>query len=169
MTARVFVDTNVLVYARDASEPAKQQLASAWLERLWRERSGRISVQVLSEYFVTITQKLKPGLPAQAAWEDVTLLLTWQPCPIDANILKRGRELQQRHRLSWWDSLIIAAAERQDCALLLSDDLQDGGVYGNVEVRSPFSSKAGEPTKRYAAATATARRHPLRGRPKRST
>lgn len=62
---RTFVDTNVLVYARDISEPEKQRRASEWLAHLWRSREGRLSVQVLQEYYVTLTQKLKPGLPRE--------------------------------------------------------------------------------------------------------
>ena len=70
MSAPVFVDTNVLVYARDASEPGKQPRAAAWLAHLWREQTGRTSVQVLSEYYATVTRKLRPGLPAADAWDD---------------------------------------------------------------------------------------------------
>jgi len=63
MTAPVFVETNVLVYARDAGSAAKQARAAAWLEILWREQVGRTSMQVLSEYYVTLTRKLDPGSP----------------------------------------------------------------------------------------------------------
>jgi predicted nucleic acid-binding protein len=62
MTVPVFVDPNVLVYARDASEPSKQSIASEWLDHLWHDRSGRTSTQVLSEYYVTVARKLSPGL-----------------------------------------------------------------------------------------------------------
>jgi hypothetical protein len=83
MTAPAFVDTNVLLYARDAGEPHKQPLAAAWLEWLWRQRVGRTSVQVLSEYYVSVTRKLVPGLPQDEAWDDVMALFTWRPQPID--------------------------------------------------------------------------------------
>ena len=132
MTAPVFVDTNVLVYARDAGDAAKQARAAAWLEFLWREQVGRTSMQVLSEYYVTLTRKLDPGVSTVEAWDDVSALLTWHPQAIDRAIMQRGREIEQRHRLSWWDSLIVAAAAAQGCALLLSEDLQDGGVYAGV-------------------------------------
>ena len=74
--APVFVDTNVFLYARDAGEAAKQPHAAAWLVYLWREQIGRTSVQVLSEYYVNVTRKLNPGLPAEEAWDDVEALLT---------------------------------------------------------------------------------------------
>jgi predicted nucleic acid-binding protein len=167
MTAPVFVDTNVLVYARDAGNATKQARAAAWLEILWREQLGRTSMQVLSEYYVTLTRKLDPGVPSAEAWDDVSALFTWHPLAIDGAVMQRGREIEQRHRLSWWDSLIVAAAAAQGCALLLSEDLQDGGVYAGVTVRSPFTLSVDEPAATYAVAPAAGRGHPRRGRPRR--
>ncbi|HWZ71290.1 MAG TPA: PIN domain-containing protein [Casimicrobiaceae bacterium] len=169
MTAPVFVDTNLLVYARDAGEPVKQARAAAWLEFLWQEQLGRTSMQVLSEYYVTLTRKLTPGIASAEAWDDVSALLTWRPQAIDEAVLRRGHEIEQKHRLSWWDSLIVAAAAAQGCALLLSEDLQDGGAYAGVTVRSPFTLSVDEPAATYATVTTAARGHPPRGRPKRAT
>jgi predicted nucleic acid-binding protein len=162
MTELVFVDTNVLLYARDAGEPAKQPRAAAWLGRLWRERTGRTSMQVLSEYYVNLTRKLSPGLPPEEAWDDVAALMTWRPATVDEPLMRRAREIEQRHRLSWWDSLVVAAAQVQGCVLLLTEDLQDGGVYGGVTVRSPFASTLGEPPPSGVAAAdaGVRRRHP---------
>lgn len=168
MTVPVFVDTNVFLYARDAGEPARQPRAAAWLEFLWREQLGRTSVQVLSEYYVNVTRTLEPGLPPEDAWDDVKALFTWHPHPIDVALLERGREIEQRHRLSWWDSLVLGAAQLQGCALLLTEDLQDGGVYGGVTVRSPFTLELGEAAAIYTVTPVAASRHPPRGRPKRS-
>ena len=166
--ANVFVDTNVFVYARDIRDPAKQSRAAAWLEHLWHERAGRTSVQVLSEYYVTVTRKLDPGLSSREAWDDVRALFAWRPCAVDVSLLERGREIGSRYKLNWWDSLIVSAAESQDCSLLLSEDLQDGGVYGGVTVRTPFALDANEAAARYSNATKAASRHPPRGRPKRN-
>ena len=167
MIVPVFVDTNVLVYARDAREPAKRARAVAWLELLWREQLGRTSTQVLSEYYVTLTRKLEPRVAAEDAWDDVSALMAWRPQPSDEALMKRGREIELRYRLGWWDCLIVAAAHVQGCALLLSEDLQDGGVYGGVTMRSPFTLGVNEPAATYAATAATLHRHPPRGRPKR--
>jgi len=166
MTALVFVDTNVLVYARDAREPVKQPLAANWIARLWQEQSGRTSMQVLSEYYVTVTRKLNPGLKPAVAWNDVQSLLSWQPQAIDAALIRRAREIEQQHRLSWWDSLIVAAAQWQNCPVLLSEDLQDRGVYGGVTVRSPFTFALNEPATTYAVPAVAVRSHPARGRPR---
>jgi hypothetical protein len=85
-----------------------------------------------------------------------------------ASGLDSGRELERRYQLSWWDSLIVAAAQQQGCTVLLSEDLQDGMMLGQVTVRSPFTLKAGEPTSRYAVAPGAASRHRPRGRPAKS-
>ena len=167
MTAPVFVDTNVLLYWRDVRHPAKQSRATAWLGHLWREQNGRTSTQVLSEYYVNVTRKLVPGLPAEDAWDDVEALLAWEPQPVDGALLRRGRSVVGRYGLSWWDGLVVAAAQAQGCSLLLSEDLQDGAIYGGVTVRSPFTLSLGEEAAAYAAAPAAATRHRPRGRPRR--
>ena len=165
MIAPVFVDSNVLVYMRDVTEQAKRSRATEWIAHLWSERLGRTSFQVLSEFYVTVTRKLKPGLSQEAAWHEVEVFLAWQPQPIDGTLLKRAREIEQRHRLSWWDSMVVAAAQMQDCALLLTEDLQDGAAYGSVTVRSPFTLAVEESRGKYEIASA-AQQHPPRGRPR---
>lgn len=169
MTATVFVDTNILVYARDASEPAKQSLASEWLRELWTEQRGRTSVQVLSEYYTTVTRKLRPGLSTDEAWEDVAALFAWEPQEVDRTVMVRAREIERRHSLSWWDSMIVAAAQLQDCAVLLSEDLQHGWTCGTVAVRNPFVEHIEETPARYSALPAPVSRHRRRGRPSRDT
>ena len=166
MTAPVFVDTNVLVYARDAGEPTKQPRAAEWLAYLWREQAGRTSAQVLSEYYVTVTRKLDPGFDAEEAWDDVRALLSWRPQAIDETVMERAREVERRYRLSWWDSLVVAAAQVQGCSLLLTEDLADGAVLGGVTVRSPFTFALGEEVLAYAAAPTATSLHRPRGRPK---
>lgn len=169
MTAPVFVDTNVFLYARDAGEPAKQPRAAAWLDHLWRERAGRTSVQVLSEYYVNVTRKLDPGLRAADAWDDVAALMAWQPCPVDAALMRWARGIEARYRLAWWDSLVVAAAEAQGCDVLLTEDLQEGALYGGVRVVNPFTLAVDEARATCAVAPAAPSRHPRRGRPARQS
>ena len=140
MTDRVFVDTNVLVYSRDASEPAKQKQAMGWMTRLWSEKTGRLSFQVLSEFYVTVTNKLQPGMDPQSAREDVRLLLAWRPIPVDARVVEGAWRIQDLYKLSWWDALIVSAAQASDCRYLLTEDLQENRNMGNVEVINPFST-----------------------------
>jgi predicted nucleic acid-binding protein len=170
MIANVFVDTNVLVYARDSTEPMKQSIASDVIARLWHDQSGCISMQVLNEYYVTVTRKLKPGLPQDEAWEDVQGLFAWQPQVMDSDVLRLAREIEKKYRASWWDSLIVAAAQKQHCSVLLTEDMQDGMRFGTVRVQNPFRLGVSEPVAEYETGPATAvSRHPRRGRPKRAS
>lgn len=134
----VFVDANVLVYARDSSEPEKQPRAKEWMDALWRRRSGRLSIQVLNEFYVTVTQKLSPGLSAEEARLDVRDLVSWRPLSLDSSLLEAAWLLQDRHAVSFWDSLVVAAANRLSCEHLLSEDLQDGYRFGPTIVVNPF-------------------------------
>ena len=136
----VFVDTNVLVYSRDSTEPDKQQAAMEWLELLWAQKSGRVSFQVLQEFYVTVTRKLKPGLSRDDARDDIRSLLVWKPIPTDAKVIEAAWSVQDRFQLSWWDSLIVSAAHRAGCRYLLSEDMQTGQDLDGLKVISPFSS-----------------------------
>lgn len=138
MAGETFVDTNVLVYSRDASEPEKHPKARAWVAHLWNTRQGRLSYQVLQEFYVTVTEKLDPGLDRASARQDVRSFLSWRPVSIDTRILEGAWQVQDRHRLSWWDSLIAAAAQVAGCTYLLTEDLQDDLVLGTVRVVNPF-------------------------------
>jgi predicted nucleic acid-binding protein len=169
MTGPCFVDANVLLYSRDPRHRAKQERAHAWLERLWREGRGRTSMQVLSEFYYNATRKLVPAVPPEDAWVRVRTYFAWGPQAIDEPLLRRAREIEERWRLSWWDSMVVAAAQLQDCTLLLTEDLQDGAVFGTVVARSPFTLSVEEPAAGYAAApVATLSRHRPRGRPRRT-
>ena len=134
----VFVDTNVLVYARDSREPRKQQRAEEWLAHLWRHRIGRLSLQVLQEYYVSVTQKLKPGMDRDAARRDVRDLWHWVPPSSPVALLEAAWTLQDQFPLSWWDALIVASAQLAGCETLLSEDFQHGQQFGEVRVSSPF-------------------------------
>jgi predicted nucleic acid-binding protein len=144
MTGLVFVDTNPLTYSRDPANPAKQAVAGLWIETLWRERTGRTSVQVLEEFYVTLTRKLKPGLDAFTAREDVSGLFAWDPVMMDGTLLTEAWRVEDRFRLSWWDSLIVAAAHRAQCPYLLTEDLQHGQDLGGTVVVNPFRSVPGD-------------------------
>lgn len=167
MTALVFVDTNVLLYAQDESEPAKRPRAQAWLEHLWHERLGRISMQVLSEYYVNLKRMAGSRLTTQDAWESASNYFAWKPLHADEALLRRAQEIEQRYRINWWDCMVVGAAQMQDCDLLLTEDLQDRAIFGSVMVRSPFTLSVEERSAEYSARPAPASRHKSRGRPRR--
>lgn len=138
MSGEVFVDTNVFVYARDANFPEKQQRAEAWLRALYAERRGRVSVQVLQEYYATVTRKLSPGLPLTEARQDVRDLEAWTPLPMTRELIHGAWHVEDQFGLSWWDSLIVAAALQLGCETILSEDLNEGQDYGGAVVVNPF-------------------------------
>lgn len=105
---------------------------------LWRSRTGRLSHQVLQEYYVTVTRTLRPGLPAAVAREDVRSLLQWNPISSDAALLERAWQIEDASRLSFWDALIVAAAVTARASVLLTEDLQEGAEFDGVLVVNPF-------------------------------
>lgn len=138
MTALVFVDTNVLVYSRDAHNASKQQRAHEWMEFLWTSRRGRLSPQVLHEYYETVTRKLKPGLTSEEARADVRALFHWL-VPIEAPLLLEAAwHLQARGSFSFWDALILGAAQTMDCGLVLTEDMSAGQEIEGMRVVNPF-------------------------------
>lgn len=171
MTGAVFVDTNVFAYLHDTTEPEKQAIAETWVAQLWQAHTGRTSVQVLNELYVTLTRKISRKLPANDAWSNIQQLFAWNPQANDLQLMSCAREIETRYRISWWDSLIVAAAQLQDCTTLLTEDLQDGMEFDGVRVRNPFRSGVAEVLAGYSAKPRPADRinprHRGRGRPKR--
>ena len=115
-----FVDTNVLVYFRDSSEPAKQQRAQEWIEHLVRTRAARTSLQVLTEFYVTVTRKLRPTMARDEARADVRDYLAWRPIQPGSALVEEAWELEDRYSLSFWDALVVAAARKAGCEKLLT-------------------------------------------------
>ena len=120
----VFVDTNVLISAEDGAEADKQHSALDWIERLWRARSGRLSTQVLNEFYVNVTRKLKPAMPQGDARARVRRYAAgWNPWQIDHATVETAWAMEARHGLQYWDCLVLAAAHRFVCTLVLSEDM----------------------------------------------
>ena len=111
---------------------------------LWRERSGALSFQVLQEFYVTVTQKLEPGLEASLARAEVRNLLAWRPISPDRFLLDDAFSLEDRHSISWWDALIVAAARMARCRYLISEDFQEGKEYGGLTIVNPFLRSPGD-------------------------
>ena len=138
MTAKVFVDTNVLVYRRDASEPHKQEQAMAWMAHLWSTKTGKLSYQVLQEFYITVTSKLQPGLNPEDARKDIRSLLIWHPIVVNDRVLENAWIIQDRFQISWWDALVVSAAQLADCRYLLTENLQENQEFGSLRVANPF-------------------------------
>ena len=134
-----FVDTNILIYAFDRSAGDKHRIAVDLMTRLWTERRGCISLQVLQEFYVASTRKLK--LPTDEAASQVRRLGLWRVHrPLVDDILA-AIELHQRHSVSFWDALILRSAQASQCSVLWSEDLSHGQRWGSLEVRNPFAGQ----------------------------
>ena len=138
MPDKAFLDTNILVYAHDRETPEKSSKAQALIFDGLRNDSAAVSAQVLSEFFVTITQKVKPPMPESQAAKEIALLANLEVVDVDVQLIQRAIAIKRRWRLSYWDGLIVAAAERAHCRTLYSEDLSDGQSYGDVTVCNPF-------------------------------
>jgi predicted nucleic acid-binding protein len=108
------------------------------MDRLWATAEGRLSTQVLNEFYVTVTRKLEPGLSLAEARAEVTELTTWQPIPVTNDIVRQAWTLEDRFALPFWDALIVAAARASGCSHLLTEDLQDGQDLDGLLVVDPF-------------------------------
>jgi predicted nucleic acid-binding protein len=141
MTAggRTFVDTNVLLYAHDASETEKQPIARELLEELWADRSGVVSTQVLQEFYVVATRKFQPPMRRSEAREIVTLYATWSVVQVDVGLILDAAALEDRAQLSFWDALIVEAARRAGAVRLVSEDFQAGRRLAGITIDNPFS------------------------------
>jgi predicted nucleic acid-binding protein len=111
------------------------------MDHLWRERTGRLSTQVLSEFYVTVTRKLDPGMALADARADVRDLLAWHPLPVTGELVTEAWQIQDRFQLAYWDALIVAAAREAGCDWLLTEDLQDGQDLGGIVVVDPFRNR----------------------------
>ena len=138
--SRVFFDTNIVVYTYDEDAPSKRDVARMMMKDSLVAQTGVVSGQVLGETYVTLTKKLK--VPVEDARDEIRRLSDFHVVDISPSLVLRATEIQEDHQLSYWDSLIIAAAEFASCDTVWSEDLSDGQSYGSVTVRNPFASLA---------------------------
>ena len=133
-----FVDTNILIYAHDISAGQKHERARELMRALWQSGEGCLSIQVLQDFYVDVTQKVAKPLSAEAAAQAIADLSVWKVhCPGAEDVLDAIR-LQKRYQISFWDAMILASALQLGCQVLWSEDLNPGQVYDRVEVQSPF-------------------------------
>ncbi len=138
MSARNFIDTSILVYANDSSDPEKQLTDKRLILECMRNETAAISVQVIGELWVTVTQKINGPLDYDTARREIELFslmhlenLTW---PICSNALV----IQKRCTLSYWDALIVSAAHSAGCTTINTEDLQHGQRLLDIEIVNPF-------------------------------
>jgi predicted nucleic acid-binding protein len=137
MSDKYFVDTNILMYAHDASAGVKHERAKALVEELWRDRNGVVSTQVLQELAVNLRRKAARPIDAKATRDIVADYLTWQVVVNSGESILDALDLEARYRISFWDALVLHAADASGAEILYSEDLSDGQTYGAVRVVNP--------------------------------
>lgn len=133
-----FVDSNVLVYAHDASAGDKRDRCVQLLERLLEEQAGRLSTQVLMEFVVVVTRKIPRPLSLPAAAEIVEDFGAWPVFSPRVADITEAAGVAQRYRIHFWDAMIVVAAKAHGAGLLWSEDLNHGQEYEGVRVVNPF-------------------------------
>ncbi len=144
MSALLFVDTNVHLYAKDARDTDKQIRATEWLTWCWTQRTGRVSTQVLNEFYNNAITKFRTVVTLEKAREQVRMLRLWQPPHLDTYTVDGAWAMQDRFKLSYWDALIMSSAQQQGCRYLLSEDMQHLQQYDTVQVINPFLTTPSE-------------------------
>ncbi|MFH1672497.1 MAG: PIN domain-containing protein [Pseudomonadota bacterium] len=135
---KIFLDTNIIIYAYDVTAGKKHEIAGKVMSDLWDSGLGALSTQVLQEFFVNVTKKIPKPLDVKLAKEIVTDLLRWDVVVNDGESILNGVEIHLQYQYSFWDSLIIEAATRCGAKLLLSEDLSDGQIINGVTIKNPF-------------------------------
>ena len=138
MAHRVFLDTNILIYAHDRSAGAKRKRAHELVSQLWASGNGVISTQVLQELCINLRRKTSPHLSADEVRKVVRDYLSWEVVVNGAESVLGALDIEARYKISFWDALILQAAENSGAAILFSEDLSPGQKYGTVRVVNPF-------------------------------
>lgn len=134
----VFVDTNVLVYAEDQDAGSKHTIAKNLVADLWRSGEGVLSVQVLQEFFVTVTRKIPHPLSPEDALVIVGQYLNWRVVENTGDLLLASIRLASTLKVSFWDALILQAAQVEHCDRIWTEDLNHGQKVGDLTILNPF-------------------------------
>src|ERR1051325_3971375 len=138
MIEKVFVDSNVLVYAHDADSGDKQRIAADAIAKIMDARSGVLSIQVLQEFYSTVTRKIRSAITRDVARELLRSYSAWTIQSLTTADIVAASYLEQRHQLSFWDALIVQAALLAGAHKLLSEDLQNGMLISGVKIENTF-------------------------------
>jgi len=138
MSDKRFIDSNVAVYAYDTDEPEKQAVAQEILRRGIEEDNVLLSAQVLGEFFNVVTRKIKNPMSADEAQEAIHCMSAFRCVDMDLPMVDRAIDFHRQYQLSYWDAMIVAAAERGGCSGILSEDLNTGQKYSGILAVNPF-------------------------------
>jgi len=139
MKGRIFVDTNILIYAHDLDAGSRHDIAASAIEELWENENGVMSTQVLQEFYVNITRKIKTPLSQACARGIIENYLSWHIEVNEPDTVLLASEIEERHLLSFWDALIISAACRAKVDKILTEDLNHGQKIEGILIENPFA------------------------------
>jgi predicted nucleic acid-binding protein len=139
MTDRIFVDTNILIYAHDSDAEMKNAVASQMVEELWQTHLGVISAQVLQEFYVNITTKIPKPLPKAQASIYVERYFVWPVIRLSTETIRKAFEIERHNKVSFWDAMIVSAAFQAGAATILSEDLNAGQKIAGIKIVNPFA------------------------------
>jgi predicted nucleic acid-binding protein len=139
MRDRKFVDTNVLIYAHDVDAGRKHEIAKTVLRQLWVDRAGVLSPQVLQEFYVNATRKIRTPLPKPAARSVVGTYAAWCVEGVAAADLSAAFQIEDDAKIGFWDALIVAVAARSGARSVLSEDLNAGQAIAGIAIENPFA------------------------------
>ena len=138
MADKVFVDTNILVYAHDLDAGAKYEQAAALVSDLWESRNGFLSTQVLQEFYVTLTRKVSSPLSKLEARKLLQKYSNWNVVLNDPSMISQASEIEESYNISFWDALIVSAAYSQNVPTILTEDLNHGQIIEGILIENPF-------------------------------
>lgn len=134
----IFVDTSVLILSEDGAKRESREQALAWLRLLWQQRAGRVSTQVLNDFYRLVTTRIQPPMPNGDARAEVRRYQRWNPWAIDHATVESAWSIESRFGLAYADALIVAAAKAQGCELLLSLELPHQQQVDSVQILNPL-------------------------------
>jgi predicted nucleic acid-binding protein len=138
MSGKAFLDTNILLYAHDATQGTKHRRALALIDGLWISGSGVLSTQVLQEFCFSLRRKVHPPLSFDEVRRRIENYLIWEIVVNTGQSILGALAIEEQYQISFWDALIIHAAQASGADVLYSEDLNDGQRYGSVRVVNPF-------------------------------
>lgn len=138
MSAKCFLDTNILMYAHDAATGVKHERALRLVEELWSSRAGVLSTQVLQEFCFSLRRKVRPPLSVAETRRRVQSYSSWEIIVNTVESVIGALDVEERYKISFWDALIVHAAQSSGATILYSEDLADGQSYGSIRVVNPL-------------------------------
>ena len=145
MSDRIFVDTNILVYAFDKADQYKYDVASNLVLQCYQDKNAVVSTQVLKEFFVTVTLKVSDKMSAEDAEQAVRDFALWTVVETSVSVVLSGINIHRNHSLSFWDAMILAAAKVADCTTLLTEDMGHGTRIEDILILNPFLTDQSPP------------------------